>query len=188
VSERTRIITFTGPSGAGKTTIVGEFLKNHSECKMILSLTSRYPRYSDLPGEYKCKVSNEEFLRRGRKGEFIWIANFHGNTYGTRLADVNKALNSKRLFLMQITPDSVKRLRAHAPGNILSVFILPPDEKELRRRLWKRGELSNDIDKRIADCAKWEEEATESWIPYEFIRNDGTVAEAINELERIIKI
>lgn len=64
--KKIRIITFTGPSGAGKTTIVGELLKNHSECKMILSLTSREPRDSDLPGEYRCKVTNEEFLRRDR--------------------------------------------------------------------------------------------------------------------------
>ena len=89
---------------------------------------------------------------------------------------------------MQITSDSVKRLRAHAPGKVLSVFILPPGEKELRRRLWERGHLSEEIDRRIADCVEWEKEAKESWIPYEFIRNDGTVAEAINELERIIKI
>lgn len=185
MAERIRIITFTGPSGSGKTTIVGELLKKHSKCKMILSLTSREPRSSDLPGEYRYKVTNEEFLCR----KFIWIINVHGNVCGTLMADVNEALNSNCLSLMQITPDSVKRLLAYAPDNILSVFILSSGEKELRRRLKKRGELpKKEIDRRIVDCGKWEKEARKSLIPYKFVLNDGTVAEAIDEVERIIKI
>ena len=183
--KKIQIVTFTGPSGAGKTTIVGELLKNHSECKMILSLTSRGPRNSDLSGEYRCKVTNEEFLRREREGEFMWLVSFHGNIYGTLLTDINAALNSNRVSLMQITPDSVKSLRAYAPGKILSIFILLPDEEELRRRLEKRGELPKEIDRRIADCREWEKEARESRIPYKFIRNDGTVTEAIDKVGRI---
>ncbi|OGN03304.1 MAG: hypothetical protein A2655_00545 [Candidatus Yanofskybacteria bacterium RIFCSPHIGHO2_01_FULL_43_42] len=185
--QRIRILTVTGPSGSGKTTIVGELLKKHPEWKMVLSLTSRESRESDLPGEYRCNVSRKEFLRRELGREFMWLVRAHGNMYGTLQADVRMALDSRNLSLMQILPDSVKQLRIQAPGRVLSVFILPPDEEGLRRRLERRGEQPEAIERRVADCRKWEEEARFSDIPYEFIRNDGTVVEAVEKVEQIIK-
>ena len=182
-----RIITFTGPSGAGKTTIVGELLKRHSKWKMVLSLTSREPRNSDLLGEYRCDVSRREFLQIKEDNKDLWIESFHGNMFSTRGADVMKALLSKELSLMQLLSVSVRKIRAYAPGRVLSIFMLPPGEEELRRRLMKRGESPEQIDKRISDCGKWEEEAKKSDIPYEFVRNNGTIAEAVHNVEQIIK-
>lgn len=182
-----RIITFTGPSGAGKTTVVGELLKRHSEWKMIVSLTSRGSRDSDLPGEYRCNISWKEFCRHDLNGDFIWRVRAHGNMYGTLLADVRKACYSDGLSLMQILPESVTKLRIYASNKVFSIFILPPNEEELRRRLVKRGESSESIEKRITDCKKWEEEARVSGIPYEFVRNDGTVAGIVGQIESIIQ-
>ena len=181
-----KIVTFTGPSGVGKTTIVGELLKRRPRWKMVLSLTSRKSRDSDLPGEYKCNVAKEEFFRRNRRSEFLWMVSAHGNVYGTLLADVREALNFKYLSLMQILPESVKHLRSYASDKVLSVFVLPPGEEELKRRLEKRGESSEQIDRRIADCKKWEEEARFSDIHYEFVRNDRTIDEVVEEVERVI--
>lgn len=186
--QRIRIITFTGPSGAGKTTIVGELLKKHLEWKIVISLTSRNPRDSDLPGEYRCLVRMDEFLWRDRRGEFIWIVSPHGYHYGTLLADVRKALDSKKPSMMQITPEAVKKMLAYAPGEALLIFVLPPGEGELRRRLEKRGDSLEQIERRIADCRKWEEEAKSSNIPYKFVRNDGTVAEAVERVEDVIEL
>lgn len=185
--QDTRIITFTGPSGVGKTTIVGELLKRHSEWKMVLSLTSREPRNSDLPGEYRCNVSRREFLQIKEDNKDLWIESAHGNMYATLGADVIKALLSKELSLMQLLPISVRKIHAYTLDRVLSIFILSPGEEELRKRLEKKGESSEQIDKRVADCRKWEEEARKSSIPYEFVRNDGTVAEAIQKVEQIIK-
>lgn len=184
-----RIITITGPSGVGKTTIVGELLKKSPNWKLIVSLTSRGPRSSDLPGEYRCEVPLDEFLWRDRRGEFIWTENVHGNTYGTLLADIANALKSENLSVMQIVPDSVKQLRVYAPGRVLSFFIFPPGEEELRRRLAGPGrkEFPEEIERRIADCKKWEKEALSSGIPYEFVRNDTTVADAVERVEDIIE-
>lgn len=181
-----KIITFTGPSGVGKTAIVGELLKKHSEWKIVLSLTSRESRESDLAGEYKCDVIKEEFFWRDRTGEFIWMASVHGNMYGTLLDEIRKALNSKCPSLIQISPDSVKQLRAHAPGKILSIFILPPSGNELRRRLDKIGKSPEEINRKITDCKRWEKEAVCSSIPYQFVTNDSTISEAVEQVENII--
>ncbi|MBI2674141.1 MAG: hypothetical protein HYX22_00150 [Candidatus Yanofskybacteria bacterium] len=181
-----KIVTFTGPSGAGKTTIIGELLKKHPRWKMVLSLTSRESRGGDLPGEYRCNVSRKEFLRIRKEKRDLWIESVHGNMYATLKVDVVNALLSEGLSLMNLMPVSVRKIRAYASGQVRSIFILPPSEKELRRRLVKRGELPEQIDKRIADCKKWEEEARLSDIPYEFVKNDGTVEEAVERVERII--
>lgn len=183
--SKPKIITFTGPSGAGKTTIVGELLKRHPEWNMIVSLTSREPRKLDLPGEYRCNVSKDEFLLRYQREEFIWLVSVHGNMYGTLLADIARAL-LRDYSLMQIVPDSVKKLQADVPKSVLSFFILPPGEKELRRRLKERGESEDNINRRIADCKKWEDEAKASGIYYEFVRNDGTVKEVVDKVEEIL--
>lgn len=185
--DNIRIVTITGPSGAGKTTIVGELLKRHPKWKMVISLTSRGPRESDLPGEYECDVIKESFFWRDRKGEFIWMVSDHGNMYGMLLADIDEALDSEHPSLMQILSESVGQLRSYASGKVLSFFISPPNEEELRRRFAKRGDSSEQIERRTADCKKWEEEAMSSDIPYEFVRNDGTVEEAVEQVEAIIR-
>jgi len=88
---------------------------------------------------------------------------------------------------MNLLPVSVPKIRNYASGQVLSVFILPPGKEELRRRLQSRGESPEQIDRRMADCKKWEEEAIFSYIPYEFVRNEGTVAEAVEKMEQIIE-
>jgi len=182
-----KIVTFTGPSGVGKTTIVKELLRRHSDWGMVLSQTSRETRDTDLPGEYKCNVSKKEFLRMRKEGRDLWIETAHGNTYATLAADVLQALLSKGLSLMQILHTSVIKIHAYAPGKVLSIFILPPSEEEMRRRLINRGDSPEQVERRISDCKKWEEEARASDISYEFIRNDRTVAEAVETIEDVIE-
>lgn len=180
------MVTVTGPSGAGKTTIVGELLKRHPDWKMVRSETSRGLRDSDLPGEYRCNVTDEEFFQIKEEKRELWIETAHGNIYATLKVNVTKALLCKGVSFMNLLPVSVRKIRAYIPGRVLSIFILPPNEEELKRRLTKRSESPGQIDRRIADCRKWEEEARLSDIPYEFVRNDRTVEEAVYRVEAII--
>lgn len=179
------IVTLTGPSGAGKTTIVGKLLEMDPGQAMIKSRTSREIRSSDLPGEYECNVPPKKFLQRRK--EFLWVESAHGNLYGTLRADVDQVLRVATLSFMQLLPKTVKDIRAYAPGRVLSVFILPPNEEELRRRLKARGDSPEAIERRISDCKKWEEDARRSDIPYEFVRNDGTIEETVRRVEQVIK-
>lgn len=183
-----RIITFTGPSGAGKTTIVRELLKRHPGLKMVLSITSRLSRETDLPGEYMAGVPKSKMYRLEQLGEFIWVARIHGNVMATRWDDVNSALSRRNgLSVMQLTPEAVRKLRDYAAGRVLSFFVMPPKEADLRERLSKRGEAPADINVRILDCRKWVREAANSNVPYHFISNGGSIEEAVARVEEILR-
>lgn len=184
--RKIKIVTVTGPSGAGKTTIVGELLKKHPEWGMVVSLTSRESRDSDLPGEYKCNLSVKHLYQLEKDRQAIWRENEHGNVYVTLFKDVNEARFERILSFMQILHRSVVKLHSYMPREVLSIFLIPPCEEELRRRFEKRGDSPEQINRRIADCRKWEEEARASGL-YKFVRNNKTVEEAIRQVEEIIR-
>lgn len=124
-------------------------------------------------------------MRWRKEGKDLWIETEHGNIYATLKCDVDRALVSKGISFMQLLPVSVPKILAYAPGKVKPVFINPPSEEEMRRRLEKRGDSPEQIDGRLADCREWEEEARVSGM-YEFIENNGTIEEAVEKVEKII--
>ncbi len=170
------IVTLSGASGAGKSTI-GEWLRQRFgvSLKPVVSYTTREPRDADPSGEY-AYVSSEEFERMKANKEFLWSVFVHGIHFGTTLRSFEETKREPdAIFLMILEPDSVGTLHIHAKRmglKIVPFYILPPSISELRRRLEKRGDTAGVIEKRIDDCLKWDAQALTSGIPYTFVRND----------------
>ena len=185
------VITISGSSGVGKTTIAQSLLKRLSNAGMVVSITTRDKRDNDNPGEYRY-VSNWQFNLLDKFGVFLWTVDIHGNKYGTLKWSVKNALKRyDNIFMMLLVPDRVKNLLEYARelGSeefVASFYILSPSPEILKKRLQDRGDSEFEIAKRIKDCEKWDAEALASDSPYIYIRNDDKVENAVEDIVDII--
>src|SRR3989344_8004502 len=157
----TAIITLTGASGSGKTSIFKALQSINPRLQLIESYTTRKPRGTDLPGEYVYMESQEKFSKLKAEGKFLWDVGEHNNAYGTLKESVDQALRADTPKIMLLVPKSVPLLMART-DKVIPFYILSPGEEILRKRLQKRGDKPEEIEKRISDCRDWDAEARES--------------------------
>ena len=180
VSSTVKLYTFTGPSGSGKNTIVRAVLKARPDLWFVPSVTTRKRRPSDIPGEYKF-ISLGEFEQREQNGEFFESITFGGNRYGTLKRDLERVFTRDGESIIILTPDAVPLFRAYTPA-VRSFYIMGPERDVLRRRLRERGDAAAAIERCLAESASWNRCAIQSGDFDVFIRNDGTVQEAVSSV------
>ncbi len=174
------IVTISGASGVGKTTIEKGLLKRLPNAEVVVSITTRDRRDNDNPREYRY-VSKLWFICLNKLGAFLWTVNIHGNWYGTLRSSVERALkNYEDISLMILVPDRVKNLWDYAQKRgfekfVLSFYILSPSPATLKKRLQDRGDNEFEIAKRIEDCRQWQNQvnADADKTPYIFIDNSS---------------
>ncbi len=188
------ILTLTGASGTGKTSVTRELLKKFpAGIKIVPGYTTRGPKESDIHGEYK-HISQLRFSFIEVIGAFLWTVYPHGNSYGTTKYWVKKALrNDNVVYVMILTPDAVKKLKSFAERfgyseQVFCFYILSPPQEVLRERLTLRGDKIEDVEKRLRDCVSWDSEIRSWGVDYEFVKNDSTI-ESVTEdvIRRFIK-
>jgi guanylate kinase len=134
----------TAPSGAGKTSLVGELLRRETDLRLSISFTTRPPRPGEVDGEDYHFVSRETFEAMIAEGDFLEHAQVFGNYYGTSRKWVEAELAAGRDVLLEIDcqgATQVKRIFPEAVG----IFIMPPSAKTLQERLNKRGTDSPEV-------------------------------------------
>jgi guanylate kinase len=167
------IVTLSGASGVGKSTIARELLRK-KDFTLVPSNTTRKPRESDLPGEYNY-LTESQF---DDIGTFAWQVNVHGIRVGTRTDDLDSALAAfSGISLMLVTPDTLRTLLDYAPQEqerVYAIYLYVRSRKLLLERLRGRGsEDEQTIARRLEDCKEWDKKAKESGLPFHFVSNDG---------------
>ncbi len=183
-----KIITFTGASGTGKSTLAKELL-NNPHFSLITSITTRPPRPSDLAGEYQY-LSLEEFAFRNNQHQFIWKTTYAQNCYGTTFASIDKASAASvgEYSIMILVPEVVPILVEYVGKNIVQhFFIKSPPLPILKERMQRRGDSPETIEHRLHDVEQWESNALNSGVEYLLLDNDQEVNDTLKWIYHKLK-
>ena len=138
----------SGPSGSGKSTLCRRLAKD-GEAEFSISCTTRQPRFGETHGREYYFLSTEEFIAKAEAGDFLEHALVHGNHYGTLRSEVIGRLASGTDVVMDIDVQGAAQVRSCDDESIrialVDLFVMPPDEEELARRLNGRGTDSAEV-------------------------------------------
>lgn len=143
MNKRGRLIVVSGPSGAGKGTILNEILKLPNYVYSV-SATTRAPRKGEVHGKHYFFISEEEFEKRIAEKGFVEYARYNGNYYGTPLAFVESNLSEGRNVILEIEVQGAMQIKKTCPG-ALFIFMTPESREELAYRLRSRGTETDEV-------------------------------------------
>lgn len=151
-----KIIIFSAPSGAGKTTIVKHLLSKGHHFAFSVSATSRKPRGNEVNGvdyfflsadEFKAKIANNEFLE--------WQEVYPDNYYGSLKSEVERILGNGQNILFDVDVVGGSNIKKYFGDRALALFVQPPSVSELEKRLKKRCTDNEEVIRaRIAKAEK----------------------------------
>ena len=133
-----RLFVISGPSGAGKGTLLAELRTQRPDLGLTVSATTRSPRPGEVDGTSYYFLSDEEFRRRIAAGEFVEWAEVHGHLYGTLVSEVKRLLAKGHSLVLEIDVQGALNVRKVYPDAVL-IFIEPPSLQALEERLRGRG-------------------------------------------------
>ncbi|MEU0537404.1 guanylate kinase [Amycolatopsis tolypomycina] len=151
---RHRLTVVSGPSGVGKSSVVGELRKLEPDVWFSVSVTTRKPRPGEVDGAHYHFVDRAEFDAMIADGRLLEWAEFAGNCYGTPREPVEKALAEGRPAVLEIELQGARQVRAAMPEARL-VMLMPPSWEELVGRLTGRGtETEAAVQARLAEAER----------------------------------
>ena len=133
-----RLFVISGPSGAGKGTLVNRVMGRRDGTWLSVSATTRLPREGEVDGVSYYFLTDDEFDAKVEEGDFLEWANVHGRRYGTLRSVVVEKLEQGTDVILEIDPQGAFQVRENYPDAFL-IFIKPPSFEELERRLVNRG-------------------------------------------------
>ena len=182
IRRRGVMLVLSSPSGAGKSTIARTLLEQH-EFELSVSVTTRARRGSEIDGVHYHFISRREFESLRDDDQLLEWAEVHGNYYGTPRAAVEKAMADGRDMLFDIDWQGAQQLRDAMNSDLVSIFILPPSMVELRTRLKRRAEDSDEIIETRLTNSKVE---IERWREYDYVVVNDDLDHAFGEVRSII--
>ncbi len=184
---RGKLVIVSGPSGVGKGTICAEVAKRLGNVLISVSVTTRPQGKDEVSGREYWFVSPQEFQRRIDEDLFLEYAEVFGHLYGTSKDEVENALSSGKTVILEIDVQGGKRVKVIYPQAVM-IFILPPDQKELARRLSGRGRDEIEVAEKRLDGAGTEIASAFQYYEHMVINDDlnQAVSEVINIIEQTI--
>lgn len=181
-NKKGMLLVISGPSGAGKGTVCKEILKKYPEFVVSISATTRAPRPTETEGQSYFYMTEEEFIKRRDKNEFIEWAVFCKNYYGTPRENVEKLIEAGHDVILEIEVQGALQVKSAFRDAIL-FFVVPPSPAELKRRLVYRGTETYEIIGERLKTSIWEFSHIHS---YDYILLNDTAESAAERFRTIV--
>lgn len=179
-----KLIIFTAPSGAGKTTIVRHLLKKRRDVSFSISACTRPPRHGEVNGMDYYFLHADEFKRKVEAGDFVEYEEVYDNQfYGTLRSEINRLWAEGKHVLFDIDVKGALSIKRAFGERALSIFVKPPSFETLKQRLInRRTEDEASLRKRIRRVK--EEMTYERHFDVTLVNND--LETALKEAERLV--
>ncbi|MDE6182746.1 MAG: guanylate kinase [Eubacteriales bacterium] len=175
------LVIVSGPSGAGKGTVVSELIK-HNNYALSISVTTREARNGEIEGVHYFFKTNEEFEKMIKENQLLEYAQFCGNYYGTPTFYVEEQLKQGKNVILEIEVQGALQVKKIFKDAIL-IFLTPPNIIELKNRLKKRATETED---KINMRMKRAKEEIKLIDKYDYIVVNNIVADAVSDIENIV--
>lgn len=177
------VLLLSGPSGAGKSSLLKELLSEFKdELYFSISCTTRAPRTCEKDGVNYHFISEDEFKKGIEKGDFLEYARVHNHFYGTALSPCLKALDEGKIVVFDIDVQGFYIAKDKLKDNLVSIFVMTKDKKELEKRLLKRDSDTLETIKTRLKNAQSELEAIKD---YDYLIINESLKQAYDELRAI---
>lgn len=181
--RRGLMIVLSSPSGAGKSTLTRALLKENEDMTMSVSATTRRARPGEVDGQDYVFVEKDEFSSMIVDQQFLEHAKVFDNFYGTPRGPVEAALEDGKDVIFDIDWQGAQQLTQAAADDLVKIFILPPDMRELEKRLRTRAQDSDAV---IAKRMSKSEAEISHWAEYDYVIVNESIDGAMTDLRAII--
>ena len=177
-----KLIIITGPSGVGKGTVVKDILKKDKNLWLSISATTRKPRKSEINGKDYYFFNKKKFMQMIDDGLFLEWAQFAGNYYGTPLISINEKIDNGFTVILEIEVEGASQIKEKFP-NSRSIFLLPPNKKELENRIRNRGTDDEESIKKRLERSDFEISSSKD---FDYVLKNVSVNETVERILQII--
>lgn len=183
-SRRGAMFIIEAPSGTGKTTVIKEILRQDPNLKFSVSVTTRPIREGEQEGVDYYYISNQEYDKLLENDAFYeYVDSQYGARYGTLRSEVDSFINIGQDVVFDMDWVGARQMKAKAPDEVVSIYLLPPSVTEVRRRLVNRGTDSNAVIEKRMDLIV---EKIKHWEEFDYVIVNADIEDTIKKVQKII--
>ncbi len=182
IKSKNFCIVLSSPSGAGKTSISKKLLQKDKKVSLSISCTTRPKRKGEINKKDYIFISEDNFIKQIRKGKFLEYASVFGYRYGTLQQTVSNFFKKKKDVLFDIDWQGYQQLK-QSGLEVVGIFVLPPNKRELIRRLKNRGRDTPDEMKKRMSLAQDE---ISHFPEYDYVVVNNDLDTCVSNIQNII--
>ncbi len=180
-----KLVLFTAPSGAGKTTIVRRMLHTFEDLAFSVSATTRRKRTHEIDGQDYYFLDTQEFLKRIEADEFVeWEEVYAGTFYGTLKKEVERLWQLNKDVVFDVDVQGALHIKNTYPEQTLAIFVKPPSKEVLFNRLKAR---QTENDETLKERINKAEEELKFENKFDYVLVNDVLETAVKEAERVVR-